>query len=266
LLYRIATNACLDHLERRPARVLAPDAVPPADPLDALPAPAELPWLDPYPDRLLERAASGDDEPEAVVVARETIELAFMAAIQHLPPRRRAVLILRDVLGWSAKDTAAVLAVTPAAANNALRRARATLREHLPARRMEWSPAGTPTASERVLLDRYMRAHEAGDMTAMAQLLREDARVSAAPLPLWFDGREAFLASARRSAAAGRFRFVATRANGQPAAASYVRAPDGSSFVAMGIDVLRIEDGRVAAIHTFLRPDLFGSFGLPTRR
>ena len=264
-LYRIATNACLDHLQRRPPRVLAPDVAPPADPLDDLPAPAELPWLDPYPDHLLERAASSDDEPEAVVVAKETIELAFMAAIQHLPPRRRAVLVLRDVLAWSAKDTAAVLGTTPAAVNNVLQRARATLKEHLPERRMDWSLASTPNASERALLDRYMRAHEAGDMSTMAQLLREDARVSAAPLPLWFDGRDAFLASARRSAAAGRFRFVATAANRQPAAAGYVRAAEGSPYTPFSIDVLHIEEGRVAAITTFLRPDLFPAFGLPTR-
>jgi len=264
-LYRIATNACLDHLRRRPARVLAPDVAPAADPADDLPSPADHPWLDPYPDRLLERPTSAEDEPEGVVVARETIELAFMAAIQHLPPRRRAVLILRDVLGWSAKDTAAVLSVTPAAVNNALRRARATLKEHLPRRRTDWSLDGAPDASERALLDRYMRAHEAGDMGAMAQLLREDARVSAVPLPLWFDGREAFLASARRSATAGRFRFVATRANGQPAAASYVRADDGSAYIPMGIDVLDVDDGRIAAITTFLRPGLFPAFGLPAR-
>src|SRR5215211_508856 len=113
-LYRIATNACLDFLKRRPARVLAPDVVPASDPATELPAPAEFPWLDPYPARLLEPAASSDEEPEAVLVGKETIELAFMAAIQHLPPRRRAVLILRDVLGWRAKDTAAVLAVSVA--------------------------------------------------------------------------------------------------------------------------------------------------------
>src|ERR671914_1885022 len=124
-LYRMATNACLDFLERRPPRVLAPDVVPASDPSLDLPAPAELPWLDPYPDRLLEPAASSDEEPEAAAVRRETIELAFMAAIQHLPPRRRAVLILRDVLGWSARDTAAALAVTVASVNNSVQRARA---------------------------------------------------------------------------------------------------------------------------------------------
>jgi RNA polymerase sigma-70 factor (ECF subfamily) len=264
-LYRIATNACLDFLRRRPPRVLAPDVVPASDPSAELPAPAELPWLDPYPDRLLEPAASSDEEPEAAVVRRETIELALMAAIQHLPPRRRAVLILRDMLGWSAKDTAAVLAVSVASVNSSLQRARATLKEHLPPSRLDWAPSGEPSASERALLKRYMQAHENGDMDSMARLLREDARVSAAPLPLWFDGREAFLASARRSAAAGRFRFLATGANRQLAAGSYVREAGGSGYRPFAIDVLRIEAGQIAEITTFLRPDLFAAFGLPAK-
>jgi RNA polymerase sigma-70 factor (ECF subfamily) len=262
-LYRIATNACLDFLERRPARVLPPDVVPASDPLLELPAPAEFPWLDPYPDRLLEPAASSDEEPESVVVRKETIELAFMAAIQHLPPRGRAVLILRDVLGWSAKDTAAVLAVSVASVNSSLQRARATLKAQLPPRRLDWAPSGEPSTAERALLQRYMQAHENGDMNSLARLLREDARVSAAPLPLWFDGREAFLASARRSAAAGRFRFLATGANRQLAAASYVRESGGLGYRPLALDVLRIEADRVAEITTFVRPDLFAAFGLP---
>jgi RNA polymerase sigma-70 factor, ECF subfamily len=188
-----------------------------------------------------------------------------MAAIQHLPPPRRAVLILRDVLGWSAKDTAAVLAVTVASVNSSLQRARAALKAHLPPSRLDWASSGDPSTSERALLHRYMRAHENGDMDGLARLLREDARVSAAPLPLWFDGREPFLASARRSAAAGRFRFLATGANRQLAAASYVRESDGSGYRPLAIDVLRIEADRVAEITTFLRPDLFAVFGLPPR-
>jgi RNA polymerase sigma-70 factor, ECF subfamily len=264
-LYRIATNACLDFLERRPPRVLAPDVVPASDPLLDLPAPADLPWLDPYPDRLLEPAASSHDEPEAVVVHNETIELAFMAAIQHLQPRRRAVLIFRDVLGWSAKDTAAALAVSVASVNSSLQRARATLKERLPPRRVDWATSSRPSSSERALLQRYMQAHEDGDMDGMARLLREDARVSAAPLPLWFDGREAFLASARRSAAAGRFRFMATGANRQLAAGSYVHESAGSAYRPLAIDVLRIEGDRIAEITSFLRPGLFAVFGLPPK-
>jgi RNA polymerase sigma-70 factor (ECF subfamily) len=245
--------------------VLAHDVMPASDPAAELPSPADLPWLDPYPDRLLEPAAASDEEPESVLVRKETIELAFIAAIQHLPPRRRAVLILRDVLGWSAKDAAAVLATSVASANSSLQRARATLRAQLPPGRLDWAPASEPSAPERALLARYMQAHENGDMASLARLLREDARVSAAPLPLWFDGREAFLASARRSAAAGRFRFVAADANRQAAAASYVRESDGTGYGPLAIDVLRIEADRIAEIATFLRPDLFAAFGLPER-
>jgi RNA polymerase sigma-70 factor (ECF subfamily) len=261
-LYRIATNACLDFLERRPPRVLPADVVPAADPARDLPAPADEPWLDPYPDRLLQAVVDHED-PEEVVLGRETIELAFLAAIQHLPPRRRAVLILRDVLGWPAKDTATVLGASVASVNSALQRARATLKSQLPARRVDWAPASEPSDAERALLQRYMQAHEHGDMAGMARLLREDARVSAAPLPLWFDGREAFLASARRSASAGRFRFLATGANRQPAAGSYVRDSPRSEYRPLAIDVLRIEGDRIAEITTFLRPDLFAAFGLP---
>lgn len=177
----------------------------------------------------------------------------------------RAVLILRDVLGWSAKETAAVLAMSVASVNSTLQRARGTLKQHLPPRRVDRAPSGKPSSSERALLQRYMQAHENGDMNSLAQLLREDARVSAAPLPLWFDGREAFLASARRSAGAGRFRFLATGANRQLAAASYVREPGGSGYRPLGIDVLRIEADLVAEITTFLRPEMFAAFGLPAR-
>ncbi len=262
-LYRIATNVCLDLLARGHRRVLPADVAPAADPDADMPAPADLPWLDPYPDRLIEGLASAEDDPEAAAVKKETIELAFLSAIQHLPPRRRAVLILRDVLGWSAKDTASALGVTVASVNSALQRARTTLKQHLPARRLDWAPTSDPSSTERALLQRYMDAHESGDVASLAVLLRDDVRLSGPPRPLWFDGRQALLASARRLAAPGRFRYVATAANGQPAAASYVREAGGDRYRPMGIDVLRIEDGLVAEITAFLRPDLFAAFGLP---
>jgi RNA polymerase sigma-70 factor, ECF subfamily len=151
-LYRIATNACLDALRSRPRRVLPSQLGPGADPpLPTLP-PADLPWLQPYPDHLLEGIAPSDDEPEAVIVARETIEIAFLAAIQVLPPRQRAVLILRDVLGWSAKEIASLLETSVAAVNSALQRARASLKRELPDRRLDWAPAPDPSESERALL------------------------------------------------------------------------------------------------------------------
>ena len=159
-LYRIATNACLDVLRRRPRRVMPPEVAAAADPDAPVPPPEDLPWLQPYPDRLLAPAEEG---PEAVVVARETIELGFLAAIQHLPPRQRAVLILTQVLGWSAKDTASLLAVSVAAVNSALQRSRATLRERLPARRTEWAPSAEPSEEERELLRRYLDAHRRAD-------------------------------------------------------------------------------------------------------
>ena len=164
-----------------------------------LPA-ADLPWLQPYPDRLLEPLASADAEPDQTLVEKETIELAFMAAIQHLPPRQRAVLILRDVLGWSAKETAALLDATVGAVNAALQRARSTLKRHLPAPRLEWAPDSDPTEAERSLLQRYVDAHERGDASALAELLREDARLTMPPTPTWYDGRAAIVTLPRRAA------------------------------------------------------------------
>ena len=169
-MYRIATNACLDALGRRPV---------PADP-------ADIPWLQPYPDRLL----PSEDEPDAVVVARETIELAFLAAVQVVPPRQRAVLILRDVLGWPAKDAAELLETSVASVNSALQRARATLRDHLPERRLDWS-GGERSEQERALVRRYVEASERGDTRALALMLRDDARFSMPPEPGLFVGREA---------------------------------------------------------------------------
>jgi RNA polymerase sigma-70 factor, ECF subfamily len=262
-LYRIATNACLDALARRPRRVLPHEVVPAADPQLAPPPAADLAWLGPYPDHLLESVAPSDDEPEAAVVAKETIELAFLAAIQHLPPRQRAVLVLREVLGWSAKETASLLDTTVAAANSALQRARATLKERLPARRLEWAPTVDASEEERALLRRYTDALQHGDPTALAELLREDARVSFPPLPLWYDGREAFIAAAKRFAAPGTYRAVPTRANMQPAAAIYLRRPGESEYLPLVLEVLRIEDGLVTEIVDFAAADLFPAFGLP---
>ena len=179
-LYRIATNACLDVLRGRPRRMLEAPG-PPADP-DAPVGSARRPALDPALSRPAARAAEEDD-PGAAVVARETIELAFLAAIQHLPPRQRAVLILRDVLDWPAKDTAALLDASVASVNSALQRARATLREQLPERRSEWGAATGPSAEESELLRRYVDAHERADVDGLAELLRADARLAMPPHP-----------------------------------------------------------------------------------
>jgi RNA polymerase sigma-70 factor (TIGR02960 family) len=171
-LYRIATNACLDALDGRSRRILPYD-------LSSSSPPADVRWLQPFPDRLREPTAS---QPEAAAVDRETIELAFLAAIQHLPPRQRAALILCDVLGWPAKETAAALDGSAASVNSALQRARATLRDHLPARRQDWTPSTAPTADELVVLRGYMSAVERADIAAVAELLAQEVRATMPPL------------------------------------------------------------------------------------
>jgi RNA polymerase sigma-70 factor, ECF subfamily len=264
-LYRIATNACLDVLRKRPRRILPPQVAPAGDPAAPPPLPADLPWLQPYPDRLLEPIAPAGDEPGAVVVARETIELAFLAAIQHLPPRQRAVLILRDVLGWSAKETALLLEASVGSVNSALQRARATLRDRLPERRTEWAPSSGPSEEERELLRRYVEAHERADTDALAELLREDARLVMPPHPTWYAGREAILTAMGQGfdPEFGRLRTLVAGANMQPAAAHYLRRPGESAYRPLALDVLRLEGGRVAAIDSFVFPGLFPAFGLP---
>ena len=261
-LYRIATNACLDVLRRRPRRVMPPEVAAAADPDAPVPPPEDLPWLQPYPDRLLAPAEEG---PEAVVVARETIELGFLAAIQHLPPRQRAVLILTQVLGWSAKDTASLLAVSVAAVNSALQRSRATLRQRLPARRTEWAPSSEPSEEERELLQRYLDAHRRADAHALAALLREDARLTMPPHAVWYDGRDAILIASQKGfdPSFGELRSIVARANLQPAAAHYLRPPGAAEFRPLALDVLTIEGGRIAEITSFVTPELFPAFGLP---
>jgi RNA polymerase sigma-70 factor, ECF subfamily len=266
-LYRIATNACLDALGRRRPRVLPPQVAPAADPRVPPSPPAEGPWLQPYPDRLLEGIAPPDTQPDAALVAKETIELAFLVAIQQLTPRQRAVLLLRDVLGWSAKETAMLLDASVDAVNSALRRARSTLRRHLPAHRLEWAAGSDPTQQERSLLRRYMAAHQRADAAALAALLREDVRLTMPPTPAWYDGRAAVVAfHAQLFVARYEWRLRVTRANRQPAVAFYTRQPGESGYRASGIDVLRIQAGLVAQIDAFLLPQLFPAFGLPAAR
>jgi RNA polymerase sigma-70 factor, ECF subfamily len=259
-LYRIATNACLDALGGRARRVLPQDLRPPSDASVDLPPRTDVPWLQPFPDRL----APDDTEPGAAAVARETIELAFLVAVQHLPARQRAALLLRDVLGWRPGEIAAVLDSSTASVNSALQRARATLREHLPARRADWR-ASPPTAEEREVLRRYVAAMESADPDAVAAVLAEDVRTAMPPWPMWFRGRDTVVAALRASwdpAGPGRrFRMLPTGANRQPAVATYVR--DGAGFRAFAISVLRIERGLVAEATAFHETHLFAAFGLP---
>jgi RNA polymerase sigma-70 factor (ECF subfamily) len=259
-LYRIATNACLDALERRP-RVAAPQTG--AQPL------AEVSWLQPYPDQLLEGIPASDAEPEDEVVAKETIELAFIAAIQLLPPRQRAVLISRDVLGWSAAESAALLDVSVAAVNSALQRARATLRQHLPRHRLDWRPGSDPSREERELLQRYMDASERGDAAAMIELLRADAFFTMPPEPESYVGAEtiveAWVKGGFGDDSWGHLRCVLSGANRQPAVAFYVKRAGDSEYRPLALDVLRIEGGAFAEVVAFPLEPLLKVLGLPPK-
>jgi RNA polymerase sigma-70 factor (TIGR02960 family) len=248
-LYKIATNVCLDTLRRRARRLTSFSTF------------AEVPWLSPYPDRLLDEISPSDAEPEAVVVTRETIELAFLATLQVLPPRQRATFIARDVLGWPASETATVLATSVAAVNSALQRARTTMQQHLPARRSEWS-SGQPSDEERALLERFIEAHERGDAALAISIAAEDLRITMPPYPYLFEGIAAIVPLLERALKEGDWRLVPTVANRMPTAASYVRQPGDSTHRAFKFDVLRIVDGRIAEITTF-GPELFEQFGLP---
>ena len=246
-LYRIATNVCLDML-RHSSRRTAAGSHP------------EVPWLQPYPDVLLDQAAPGDEQPEEAAISRETISLVFLAALQVLPPRQRAALIARDVLGWPARETAAALGTSVAAANSALQRARATMQAHLPGRRAEWT-AGEPSAAERELVEQFIAAHEQLDAEAAVAIAARDIRVTMPPLPYCFQGTDAIRPLLAEAAAMGDWRLVPVGANRMPAAASYLRRPGDSQFRAFKLDVLRIEAGQVAEITTF-GPGLFPAFGL----
>ena len=253
-LYRIATNVCLDMLRRNGRRVTKLESF------------AEMPWLQPYPDRLLDEVAPRAGEPDAVAVERETIELAFLTAMQVLPPRQRAALIARDVLGWPAAETASLLETSVPGANSALQRARATMQEHLPARRSDWS-AGEPSAAERELLDKFIDAHERCDAAAAIAIASQDLRISMPPDMMVFDGLAVIAPFLERAFAVetrdGDWRLVPTWANRMPTAASYLRRPGDSQFRAFKFDVLRVEGGRIAEITTF-GAGLFPAFGLPT--
>jgi RNA polymerase sigma-70 factor (ECF subfamily) len=248
-LYKIATNVCLDAIRRSARRLTSMHTF------------AEVSWITPYPDRLLDEVAPSEDEPEAVVVTRETIELAFLAALQVLPPRQRATLIARDVLGLPASETASVLDTSVPAVNSALQRARATMQMHLPARRSEWA-AGEPTDEERELLANFIDAHERGDAALAMSIASKDLRITMPPYPYLFEGMDVIGPLLTKALSEGDWRLVPTVANRMPTAASYVRAPGDTIHRASKFDVLRIVDGRIAEITTF-GPELFPQFGLP---
>jgi RNA polymerase sigma-70 factor (TIGR02960 family) len=264
-LYRVATNRCLKILRsagRRP-RMAIPGAGSARFELPEPSAHGEVVWLEPYPDVLLEGLGDPAPGPEACYDAKQAISLAFVTAVQLLPPRQRAVLILRDVLGWSAAETAALLDTSVASVTSALQRARATLKDNRPEEPAAWTPPSEPSAEERALLQRYMDAHARADAPALVAMMREDIRFTMPPQPTLYAGRASvgeFLAEALRTA--GDFRLVPTTANRMPAAANYLRAPGDTQFRALSLDVLRFVGGRLAEITTF-EPSLFTYFGLP---
>jgi RNA polymerase sigma-70 factor (TIGR02960 family) len=250
-LYRIATNACLDLLDKRRPKAASG---------------GEVLWLQPYPDRLLDELAADDaDAPETLAVAQETIELAYVIAVQHLAPRPRAVLILRDVLGWPAKDVADLLGDSVNSVNSALQRARAGMREHLPAERQDWA-GGDSDPETRELVRRYVEAGVATDVDGLATLLRDDVRCSMPPTPGLFVGREAVVKDWTEGGfpELGRLRAVLTSANRQPAVAVYHWQEREGAYLPLTMDVLRISGGAVSEIVTF-HSDQFPRFGLPGR-
>jgi RNA polymerase sigma-70 factor (ECF subfamily) len=263
-LYRIATNVCLDALDHRDRRILPTAILGPADPhLPPDSDDVETPWLQPFPDALLE-AADPDPlaDPAMAVVRREHIELAFIAAVQYLPARQRAVLMLREVLGFSAAETADILNTTPASVNSALQRARSTL----DARPVNGDAAPTSPAEQADLVARYVQAWHAQDVRSLMALLREDASMAMPPTPSWYQGRDhigIYLRQLFASPLGGDLRLVPTGANRQPALAVYAPAGDGNGYLPFAIKVLTVNSGVIAAITGFAYPGLFGRFALP---
>jgi len=261
-LYRIATNRCLNALRDSARR-----------PQQAVPQPRQMPeptrwaepvWLQPYPDVLLDGLPDTSPGPEARYEAREAIELAFIVGLQHLPPRQRAVLVLRDVLGFRTGEVASMLDTSEASVKGALQRARATLAAHEEAPEREGAPlAGS--AEERALVGRFADAVEEGDVDAIVRLLTEDAWVTMPPVPHQYQGRAAIAAflSSRATVRGGPLRVVPTRANGQPAFGCYFPAPHTAIARAYGLLVLTLDGERISAITWFSDTSVFADFGLP---
>ena len=259
-LYRIATNACLRALENSSRRPLPTGLGGPGEYPEAPLAPArpEILWLQPIPDALV---SAGSADPAEVVASRQSVRLALIAALQYLPGRQRAVLILRDVLGWRAAEVADLLGTTTNAVNRLLQRARARLEQAAPDQDQMHEPADP---ADRALLDRYATAFQNADVTAVVQLLREDAVFEMPPLLTWFAGRELIgrFLRARVLTEPGRFQMIPVAANGQPALAAYLRDHDGA-YRAHSICVLTIAASRITRVTSFNAPGLFVTFGLP---
>ncbi|QXJ25130.1 sigma-70 family RNA polymerase sigma factor [Actinomadura graeca] len=258
-LYRIATNACLNALEHSSRRVLPSGLGAPSDDVPPVGSRApEVTWLEPFSDRLIGRAP---DDPAAVVAARAGLRLALIAALQYLPGRQRAVVILRDVLAWPAAEVAELLGMTGTGVNSTLLRARARLERLVPASDEITEP---DEPEMRELLDRFAKAFEAVDVPAITRLLTEQAAWEMPPVPQWFSGRDSIgrLLTERLSSGPGGNRLVPTRANGQPAFGMYLRGEDGL-LRAHSIQVLTVSRAGIVHISSFIDQALFASFGLP---
>ena len=260
-LHAIATNKCLNHLRASRDAPLPRPVVP-------LPAPTrsgEPLWLEPYPDVLLGDLPDAAPGPEARFEARESVSLAFVAALQHLPPRQRAALVLRDVLGFRSNETADILACTVDAANNLLKRARATIAGQLPPGGRDQAPM-PGSAREQQVIARFADAFERGDVAAVVALLTDDALLTMPPLPFEYQGRELighFLYAVSFRQGTQRSRLVPTRANGQPAFGRYLCDPHAPISHAHGMLVLTLDDDRIRAITGFTDNSVLGRFGLP---
>jgi RNA polymerase sigma-70 factor (ECF subfamily) len=263
-LYRIATNACLDVIARRPKRVLPIDYGPPTPPqVDPGEPLVESVWVEPYPDGAM-GLPDGYAAPEARYEQREAVELAFVAAMQHLPATQRAVLILREVLGFSAREVAAWLETTVASVNSALQRARKTVDDRLPEQSQQETLRSLGEERVRAVVEAYVDAWERGDVDALLDLLAEDAVFSMPPWPTWWRGRETIAGFAPTAAEfCAESRIVPTQANGQPALAYYHLDAEAGRYKPAAIDVITFEGALIKEITAFVGADVFERFGLP---
>ena len=263
-LYQIATNVCLDAIGRQAKRVLPIDYGPPRAATADFGAPlVESVWLEPYPNDTL-GLPDGHASPDARYEQREAVELAFVAALQHLPARQRAVLILREVLGFSAKEVAESLDASVASVNSALQRARKSLHDRLPERSQQQTLRALGDGRARELVDAYVEAWMKRDVDAIRTLLTEDAVMSMPPWAIWWRGRETIISVAEAASdACPPSRGLPTHANGQPAVAYYSLDAQTGRYTAAAIDVLTLDGTRITEIIGFVTPGIFDVFGLP---
>ena len=261
-VYRIATNTCLDMLRKEQRRVLPPDVGPPVQPgPPTTEMRADIAWLEPYPDALLPEAT----DPEATLRLHESVRLAFVRALQVLPARQRAALILHDVLDWSVEDVASMLETTNAAINSALQRARGALQE-----RERGAPPERLDAQKAQALARFITAWETGNFDELVSMLRADAVMTMPPWIYWLDGRDAVVATMTSPGTwegelrAGRYRIVPAPMNGQPGGLAYVRRDGDGVWVPVCLTVMTLDEaGQVAAMDVFVLPNHFTTWGFP---